>query len=186
MPSAYPTPTKYADFAAPDPLAFTKTPDYQFRLSEGQRALEHSAAARGSYFTPNTMRGLTDYAQNTASGEYDNAYGRALQTYGVNRDTAHQYFDDQMGATGAANAQANTDREFSNIDRQFSLMSKKPAGGYAASVYAPEPVEPWVDPNAAQNAAQVAYTKWATQNAQDRARAGFQLGRSPLRYAQGA
>jgi hypothetical protein len=89
---AAPTATKYADFAAPDPANFAKDPSYQFRLSEGQRALEHSAAARGNYFNPNTMRSLVDFGQGAASQEYGNAFNRALQSYGVNRDTAQQDF----------------------------------------------------------------------------------------------
>lgn len=175
---AAPTATKYADFSAPDPLTFAKSPDYQYVLDAQQKALEHSAAARGSYFTPNTMFSLQGNAAGLASGEYDKAFGRALQTYDTNRDTAHQFFGDQRAQFGDnLNAfQANT--AATQGDRQFSLAgeaAKRAADqtAYDRSIYADQtaydrgtgpyagrastaPAMPWVDPYAAQNAAESA------------------------------
>lgn len=51
-------------------------PGYQFRLSEGQRALEGSAAARGGLLSGGTGRALSRYGQDYASNEYGAAYGR--------------------------------------------------------------------------------------------------------------
>jgi hypothetical protein len=51
-------------------------PGYAFRLSEGVKALDRSAAARGGLLGGNQMRGLTEYGQNYASGEYMNAFNR--------------------------------------------------------------------------------------------------------------
>jgi hypothetical protein len=53
-------------------------PGYAFRMSEGQKALEASAAARGGLFSGATGKALTDYSQNLASQEYDKAWNRAL------------------------------------------------------------------------------------------------------------
>jgi hypothetical protein len=51
-------------------------PSYAWRLGQGQRALEQSAAARGVQFSGGTQAALVDYAQNAASQEYQNAYTR--------------------------------------------------------------------------------------------------------------
>jgi hypothetical protein len=56
---------------------FKADPGYEFRMGEGTKALERSAAARGNLFSGATGRGLTEFAQNFASDEYDRAYARA-------------------------------------------------------------------------------------------------------------
>jgi hypothetical protein len=72
-PGAGPTPGG----PAPDPLQQLQTsPGYQFRLSEGAKALERSAAARGTLLTGGTLKGLQRYAQDYASGEYQNRYNQ--------------------------------------------------------------------------------------------------------------
>lgn len=62
-------------------------PGYQFRLQQGTDALQASAAARGTLGSGNTLTGITNYAQNYASNEYQNAYNRFNnnQTQSFNR-----------------------------------------------------------------------------------------------------
>ena len=55
---------------------FTADPGYGFRLKEGLRALESSAAQRGGLLSGNTMRGLTRYGQELGSQEFTNAFNR--------------------------------------------------------------------------------------------------------------
>jgi hypothetical protein len=55
---------------------FTADPGYAFRLSEGMKALEGSAAARGLLKSGGTIAGGQRYAQNLASQEYQNAFNR--------------------------------------------------------------------------------------------------------------
>lgn len=55
---------------------FMADPGYAFRLSEGTKALENSAAARGLLKSGRTMAGIQDYAQGLASQEYQNAFKR--------------------------------------------------------------------------------------------------------------
>lgn len=55
---------------------FTKDPGYDFRMGEGQTALERSAAARGGLMNGGTLKALTRYGQDYASGEFNNAYSR--------------------------------------------------------------------------------------------------------------
>jgi hypothetical protein len=56
--------------------AFTADPGYAFRLSEGQKALERSAAARGGLMSGATGKALTRYGQEMGSQEYTNAFNR--------------------------------------------------------------------------------------------------------------
>ena len=55
---------------------FQADPGYGFRLKEGLRALENSAAARGGLLSGNAMRGITRYGQGLASEEFGNAFNR--------------------------------------------------------------------------------------------------------------
>lgn len=55
---------------------FTRDPGYQFRMDQGQQALERSAAARGGVMNGGTLKSLSRYGQDYASGEYNNAYSR--------------------------------------------------------------------------------------------------------------
>ena len=61
------------DFTLAD---FQKDPGYQFRMDEGQRGLEAGAAARGGLLNGGTLKALSRYGQDFASGEYSNAYNR--------------------------------------------------------------------------------------------------------------
>jgi hypothetical protein len=55
---------------------FQKDPGYDFRMQEGEKAIQRSAAARGGLQTGGTLRAITDYGQNFASNEYGKAYDR--------------------------------------------------------------------------------------------------------------
>lgn len=55
---------------------FNADPGYAFRQQEGQKAIDNSAAARGSSLSGATLKALTRYGQDTASAEYGNAYNR--------------------------------------------------------------------------------------------------------------
>ena len=65
---------KYAkDFSMSD---FTADPGYAFRLAEGQKALERSAAARGNLISGGALRAATRFGQDYGSQEYTNAFNR--------------------------------------------------------------------------------------------------------------
>lgn len=68
-----------------DPSKVQMDPGFQFRLAEGQKALERSAAARGGALGGGAMKAITRYAQDYSSGEYGNAYSRAFNTFQANR-----------------------------------------------------------------------------------------------------
>jgi hypothetical protein len=55
---------------------FQADPGYAFRFSQGQKALERSAAARGGLISGNTGGALQQFGQGMASQEYQNAFNR--------------------------------------------------------------------------------------------------------------
>lgn len=101
-------------------------PGYNFRLSEGLKALQKSAAARGGFLSGKTLKDITGYGQEMASQEYQNAFNRyqtaraaTLNPYanlaGMGQQTAGQLgtMANQYGAnqadllTGIGNARAS-------------------------------------------------------------------------------
>jgi len=77
-------------------------PSYQFRLKQGLGALQNSAAAKGLLHTGGTLKGLNDYAGESASQEYQAANERNRQTYQQNLLNNQSV----IGQNNAAQAQA--------------------------------------------------------------------------------
>ena len=101
--------SKYTPFGMDQ---FQQDPGYGFRLSEGQKALERSAAARGGLISGGALKAATRFGQDMGSQEYTNAFNRyqterearlgPLRTLtGMGQTTAQQ-----LGAAGAQNASA--------------------------------------------------------------------------------
>lgn len=61
------------DFGMSD---FQADPGYAFRLSEGQKALDRQAAARGGLISGGALKAAARYGQDMGSQEYGNAYSR--------------------------------------------------------------------------------------------------------------
>lgn len=86
---------------------FQEDPGYQFRMDQGLKALQASAAARGGLMSGNTLKGITDYSQDYASNEYQNAYNRFTnnQSQRFNRLASlaglGQTANGQVGAAGS-------------------------------------------------------------------------------------
>jgi len=55
---------------------FVKDPGYQFRMAEGARGVEASAAARGGALSGGALKALARYQQGYASNEFGAAYDR--------------------------------------------------------------------------------------------------------------
>lgn len=55
---------------------FRADPGYAFRLQEGLKALDRTAAARGGLLGGNQLRGAVQYGQDLGSQEYGNAFNR--------------------------------------------------------------------------------------------------------------
>lgn len=61
------------DFGMSD---FEADPGYAFRMSEGNKALERSAAARGGLMSGRAMKDITRFGQDMGTQEYGNAFNR--------------------------------------------------------------------------------------------------------------
>ena len=55
---------------------FEQDPGYGFRMSEGLKALDRTAAARGNLLSGSTLKGAQRYGQDLGSQEYQNAFNR--------------------------------------------------------------------------------------------------------------
>src|SRR6185437_8286527 len=65
-------------------------PGYQFRLQQGLKALDNSAASRGDLLSGNNEQAINQFGQDYASNEYGNVYNRALNNYQTNYNTYQQ------------------------------------------------------------------------------------------------
>ena len=83
-------------------------PGYAFRLSEGQRALERTAAARGGLISGTALKAASRYSGDLASQEYQNAYQRALTGYGTQVDRSNTAFSRGLTGYNADVARADT------------------------------------------------------------------------------
>ena len=86
-------------------------PSYAFRLDEGRKALEASAAARGGILNGTTGKALLNYGQQAASQEYQNAYNR----YQTTTNTKRNALQSLAGIGQTANQQvASAGQNFAN------------------------------------------------------------------------
>jgi hypothetical protein len=103
---------------------FKTDPGYAFRMSEGMKALERSAAARGGLLSGATLKGTQRFGQDLASQEYQNAFNR----YQAERaGTLNPY----QALAGTAQSSANT------LGGQVSQMGSNISnalGAYGSSV----------------------------------------------------
>ena len=83
------------DFSMSD---FQADPGYAFRLSEGNKALNANAAARGGLISGNALKAATAYGQDMGSQEYTNAFNR----YQTNRTNQIAPLQSLMGAGQSA------------------------------------------------------------------------------------
>ena len=115
--------TDYQNFGM---VQFQADPGYAFRLSEGQKALERSAAARGGLLSGATGKALTRFGQDYGSQEYTNAFNRyqteraarlqPLQSLaGVGQTTAQQ-----LSQSGMQTAQSIGDTQMSGAAARAS------------------------------------------------------------------
>ena len=105
-------------FVAPTAADMTADPGYQFRLQQGQEALERSGAARGVTNTGGTLRDILDYGQRAASQEYGNVFGRQRDVYDLNERNRFNAY------------QAN----FGNALDAYAMNEANRAGAFATNV----------------------------------------------------
>ena len=132
----------YADFLAPERRApgyasyrpttvsdLEADPSWKLRLSEAQKALERSAAASGSYLTPNTMQAITRNSQDYASNEFGNVDTRRFRDWGTGynrlRDEDADSFSRDLSTYGT-----NRGNQSENFDRRRSIFETNEQNRY--------------------------------------------------------
>lgn len=99
---------------------YQTSPGYEFRMQQGQKALENAAAARGTLFSGATGKALQEYGQNFGSNEYQNYLANLQnQLTAVNAQLGAQ--GNYLGSTiNAANAEMTP---YSNLMTQGANMT---------------------------------------------------------------
>lgn len=114
---------------------FEASPGYLFRLQEGQKAIERSAAARGGLYSGATMKAIDTYSQGVASDEYSNYVNRLAALAGVGQtatnSTAQAGQNYANGASAAAtNAGAARASAYQNTGQAINSAISGAASGY--------------------------------------------------------
>jgi hypothetical protein len=86
----------YSPFEGPSIEDARSEPGYDFRLTEGIRALENSAAARGVTRGGGTLKDIISFGQAFGEGAYQNLYNRAFNTWGANQNQLALGFNQGM------------------------------------------------------------------------------------------
>jgi hypothetical protein len=88
-------------------------PSYEWRFKEGQKALERSAAARGTLLTGGTLKALAAYGQGLASTEFGNIFDRNYKLAGLGlnaaQSAAQTSYGNQVGNNAANQAGTTVD-----------------------------------------------------------------------------
>lgn len=112
------------DFSLAD---FQADPGYAFRLQEGQKALERSAAAGGRFLGGATLKALTRYGQGQGSQEFGNAYNR----FQTNRSTRFNQLAAVAGIGQTASGQLAQLGQTNALTQGNNLMGAATAAGNA-------------------------------------------------------
>lgn len=104
-----------------DPSSITTSPAYQFRLNQGLQALDRRLAAGGYRFSGNRMTALNDYAQQSASQEYENEFGRRQQFRNMEQDLYKNNLENYLrGYSSEADTRLGTyGREADQYSQEF-------------------------------------------------------------------
>lgn len=105
-------------FVAPTNVTEQNDPGYQFRLQQGQQAIERSAAARGGLLSGGTAKAQQRYGQDYASNEYGNVYNRAFNDY------ANQYNVFQNNQTNQYNRLASMSGVGQTAANQLNMLGQ--------------------------------------------------------------
>lgn len=107
---------------------FQQDPGYAFRVSEGLKALDRQAAARGGLISGAALKAAQGYGQDQASQEYQNAFNR----YQTNRGSIYGMLSGQQGVGQAAtNAMGQAGQNYAtNAGNAYMGAGNARASGY--------------------------------------------------------
>lgn len=104
-------------------------PGYQFRMDQGLNATKNSAVARGGLDSGATLKALTRFGQDYASGEFGNVYNRLAGVSGAGQTATGQ---NQASGTNMANNVSNLTTDAGNA-RAAGIVGGANAWGNAAT-----------------------------------------------------
>ena len=113
---------------------FRADPGYAFRMSEGMKGLERSAAARGGLLSGGTLKGIQRFGQDLASQEYTNAFNR----YQTERAARLQPLQSLAGVGQTASQQLGLagQQMASNVGEALGAGAQARASGYVGGANA--------------------------------------------------
>jgi hypothetical protein len=119
------------DFAMSD---YQADPGYAFRLSEGMKALDRQAAARGGLMSGGALKAATRFGQDLGSQEYQNAFNR----YQVNRSNQLTPLQSMagMGQTTAQQLGSAGQNYATNAGNAYGAAAQAQASGYMGAANA--------------------------------------------------
>lgn len=120
------------DFTMAD---FKTDPGYAFRMSEGMKALERSAAARGGLLSGATLMGTQRFGQDLASQEYQNAFNRYYAERNARLNPLQAFLGQGQTATNAmgnlTSAQAQAlGGTYGQMGRAYGQLGQNLAAAY--------------------------------------------------------
>lgn len=101
----------------------TTSPGYQFRFSEGQRAIESSAASKGMQFSGGTLKDLVRFGQGIGADDYNDQFSRTAMVANGGQQAVNS-----LSQLGAQNSQ--------NIAGLMAQQGNARASGYAGQAAA--------------------------------------------------
>jgi hypothetical protein len=110
---------------------YTADPGYAFRLAEGRKALASKARARGGLVSGQTLKGMQDYAQESASQEFGNAYNRALTGYNTDVARENQLYNRQAALSGIGQTSTNL---VGQAGQNYATSAGNALGSYGSNV----------------------------------------------------
>lgn len=144
---------------AAGPGEFEESPGYQFRLGEGQKAIERSAAARGGALSGAAVKAGMRYGQDFATKDYDNFLRRYYESMQPLERMSGQGMEaargmGELSLRGAGQADDARFRATQGMAGAAQYGGESLAGGTmnAANIMAAQ--------NAAQTERDVGYTAW--------------------------
>jgi hypothetical protein len=108
-----------------DNSMFQADPGFQFRLQQGEQAIQRAAAARGASYSGGTLKALDQYDQGQAAQEFAAANDR----YNTNRNMTYSFL---MGPTQLGANETNTGVA-ANENTANAINNNTMAGGQAAA-----------------------------------------------------
>ncbi len=141
-PAGYTDPTAVGGYTTPSrptmaPLdvslgSFRESPDYQFRFSEGERALGSMASANRGLMSGQRMKALTRYGQGMADGEYTDWRNYVTSQYNTDRNfNEAQYQSDRSRLDNRYDTRNNQLMQLAGFGSSATAQNQSAAQSFA-------------------------------------------------------